>query len=498
MRALLISLCVFSISAFAQSIYSPYPSRTTILAQSHQSRSNASVVNHIRTHSQGRIVLGYVTPWNPRGTRTAEQFRGKFDIISPAWHTVDAVHTGGKTYYTVGGGAPSPADEEWLRRMQKSAKDANGNLLPEVNISPRYVLDRFSPEDLVEMLASDALMEALVRSIIESVDANSYDGVVFECAAVWAIEPLVRMLSEQLHDRGRTIVSVIPALKQDLDEPQKQSNKITTHGMKILSPLVDYIMIMTYDHAGQQGRAYQDVYNIEALPKDSPLRQDGVRCPGPNTPLEYLTVNAEHLSATAGLEGPSDAFVMQSGLGLDSLSTSVSRKMLVGLPLYGYSYAVGWFDQHSSSSQGVPRIPPSSPIASKDNDTEAQALSREKAERKEEQAPTIVPVLRFPGEPFKHEDLIATLTQNKALIRLDESSQEQYFDYVAPLPASQHPKLTKEEAEQVQKPLASYYRAYFPSPHTMKRRLSTMEDFPEMGVALWDLGQCGEWLLHEL
>lgn len=494
MRAVLLWLWVVSTAAFAQTFYSPYPSRTTILAQSNQSRGNASVVDHVRTHTEGRTVLGYVTPWNPRGVGLAEKFRGKFDIISPAWHTVDVVHTGGKTYYEVGGGAPSKQDEEWMRRLQKSAKDGAGRLLPEINISPRFVLDRFTPEDLVELLAANELVEALVRSIIESVDEHNYDGVVFECAAVWAIEPLVKMLASHLHDRGRTIVTVIPALRQEDDDATVQANKITVHGMKTLSPIADHVMVMTYDHAGQQGRAYQDVYNISALPDKSPLAQDGVRCPGPNTPLDFVTINAEQLSGE--LEGRDGLFKMQGMGGANEMPAP--NKMLMGLPLYGYSYAVGWFDQQSASSQGVPRVPPSSPIGSKDNDTDAQAASREKALEREERTASVVPVLRFPGEPFKYEDLTATLKDNKALIRLDESSQEQYFDYIAALPPSQQPKPGEDELNVANKPLASYYRAYFPSAHTMKSRLKALSDFPQMGIALWDLGQCGEWLLHEL
>ncbi|UZJ55521.1 hypothetical protein CBS101457_004841 [Exobasidium rhododendri] len=477
----------------AQSIDSPFPSRTTIIAQSNNSRSNATIADHIRTHSQDRTVLGYVTPWNPRGTSNAEKFRGKFDIIAPAWHTVDVVHVDGKTTYEVGGGMPSKEDEEWVRRMQNPAKDGEGRTLPQVNISPRYVLDRFTPEDLVELLGQELLMEELVREIMESVDTNGYDGVVFECAAIWAVEPLIRMLADQLHEKGRTIVTVIPALRQDADDQTEQANKIAMHGMKTLSPIVDYIMVMTYDHAGQQGLAFQDVYDVNILPPESPLRQDGVRCPGPNTPLDYLTINAEQLSGDleALLSG---GFVMQSE---QDSAAPLSSKMLMGLPLYGYTYSVGWFDQHSNSSLGVARIPPSSPIASKDNDTAAQASSREKATKREEQTSSVVPVLRFPGEPFKHDDLIEILKKNKALIRIDEASQEQYFDYVATLPPSKQPKVAEEDASS-QKPLASYYRAYFPSAHTMFSRLNAMHDFPGMGIALWDLGQCGEWLLQEL
>jgi hypothetical protein len=131
----------------AQDIHSPYPSRSTILAQADQIQSNSSIVNHIRKHTQDRIVLGYVTPWNPRGTLLAEEYRGKFDMISPTWHTADVVHTGGKAYYSVGGDPPGQAEIDWMRRMQSTAKDGSGNELPKVKILPRYVLDKFSLDE---------------------------------------------------------------------------------------------------------------------------------------------------------------------------------------------------------------------------------------------------------------------------------------------------------------------------------------------------------------
>lgn len=491
-----LGIAISACPSLTQDIHSSYPSRTTILAQSNITHSNASVVNHIRKHTQDRIVLAYVTPWNPRGIHIAEAYRGKFDIISPAWHTADVIHTGGKTYYQIGGSPSGDVEVDWMRRMQKPAKDGNGRELPTVNISPRYVLDRFTPEELVELLTSDENMASMTRTIVESVEEHDYDGIIFECAAVWAIEKLLAMLAEELHNRGKTIVTVIPALRQDKDPSNVQATSITLHATSILAPLVDYLMIMTYDHAGPTGRPYKEVYDVDALPTDSPLRQEGVRAPGPNTPLDYLTINAEQLSAE--LEGVQSNifFPMQ---GQQSKSFSISSKMLMGLPFYGYSYSIGWFDQTSSSTHGVVRIPPSSPIASKDNDTDAQAASRQKAQRKEDETPTVIPVLRFPGEPFKQDDLIGILEDSKALVRLDESSHEQYIDYVAKLPPSRQPNLTEEEKLQSNNQAqASYYRTYFPSAHTIKSRLQAMDDFPQMGVAIWELAFGGNWLLDEL
>lgn len=488
---------------YAQSLYSPYPSRTTILALANKPRGNATTANHIRTHTADRTVLGYVTPWNPRGTGLAERFRGKFDILSPAWHTVDVTHTGGQTFYSVGGGATSAADTAWQERLQNAAKDGDGSELAPVNIMPRFVLDRFKAEDLLELVQSDALMESLAVGVFDSVMDNGYDGAVFECAAVWVIEPLVKAMAERLHQNGKKLAVVIPALRNEGDkEVLEHTNKISIHAMRTLSPLADYTMVMTYDHAGRQGRAYGNVYDITTLPEGSPMRQDGVRTPGPNTPLEYLEHNIEQL--TADLEvvtgGP------QFAMGADTMYSNegAAEKLLVGLPLYGYTYSIGWFDNAVTASQSVPRLPPTSPLAAKDNDTDAQAASRAKAEKREQDTPNVVPLQRFAGEPFKHEDLVAQLRLSKALIRLDESSQEQMFDYVAALPPSIAER-QKQKSDGVDGTLktetgamASYFRAYFPSAYTMRKRLQVIGQTPGVGIALWDIGQAGEWLLHEL
>lgn len=499
---ILICFCVLVALCQSQSLYSPYPSRTTILALSNKSRENATVVNHIRRHTSGRTVLAYVTPWNPRGTILAEEFRGKFDIISPAWHTIDPAHVDGKTYYNVGGGTTGKGDDEWVKRMQNPGKDGNGDPLPPVNISPRYVLDQFTAEDLLELLQNDELMEQMARNVYLSVMDNGYDGAVFECAAVWAIEPLIKLIGEKLHAENKTLTVVIPALRGEHGEEATTSNKIAIHGMRVLSPLADYTMVMTYDHAGLAGVQYGDVYDKSALPEGSALAQDGVRTPGPNAPLEYLEQNLEQLTGQLEvMEGPQ--FSM-SGSGVDSVynSEGAAERLLVGLPLYGYTYPIAWFDNTIVAQDSVPRLPPASPLVANDNDTDAQAKAREKADKKDRENTNIVPLLRFAGEPFKHADLEARLKQNKALIRLDEKSHEQYFDYVDQLsPSIIEHMVRKNPTKKVdENPMAnaSYFRAYFPSAHTMKQRLQVILDKPGAGIALWDLGQAGEWLLHEL
>ena len=145
---------------------------------------------------------------------------------------------------------------------------------------------------------------------------------------------------------------------------------------------------------------------------------------------------------------------------------------------------------------------------------DAQAAARAKADKKEADS-RLQAVLRFAGQPFTHSELIARLEDHKvscgtsplcshalmlrwqALIRQEPQSGEQYIDFVAPMPSHQQPADVPPEANGG-KPFASYYRAYWPSANTMAMRAEVLRDYEEVGVALWDVGQAGEWLLAEL
>lgn len=82
-------------------------------------------------------------------------------------------------------------------------------------------------------------------------------------------------------------------------------------------------------------------------------------------------------------------------------------------------------------------------------------------------------------------------------MRQEPQSGEQYIDFVAAMPAHQQPKDVPADANGG-KPFASYYRAFWPSAHTMAMRAAVLADYTDVGVALWDVGQAGEWLLAEL
>ena len=61
-------------------------------------------------------------------------------------------------------------------------------------------------------------MYTMAENVFESVTELGYDGVVFECAAVWAIETLVKSMAEKLHQAGKVLAVVIPPLRSDKDQ----------------------------------------------------------------------------------------------------------------------------------------------------------------------------------------------------------------------------------------------------------------------------------------
>ncbi|CEH15922.1 Predicted member of glycosyl hydrolase family 18 [Ceraceosorus bombacis] len=505
------------LKAQAQGIDSQYPSRSAILSQSDNSTSKG-VHKHERRKMAGRTVLGYTSPWNPQGAELVEEYRGKFDVVVPCWHTVDIVRAqkGGEAFYEVRG-EMTERDRQWKDRLQVATREADlpghntsdtilssaeqDTRLPPVKVLPRFALDRWTPEDLAEMLTKEEHLEAFSSAVMTVIEEAGYDGLVIESNAVWAMKGLVEHLAALLRANDKQIGVVLPPLRTGhVDAEVEKTNRVVLHSIKTLGPIADFVHIMTYDYTGMNGQAFEDVYDTSSLPEGSPLAQDGVRTPGPNTPISWLEGNIEMLSGSLETPGAQNIFETNDMGHTEFVNQhGIADKLLFGVALYGYSYPVGWFETKSASKHGVPRIPPPSPLVSKDNSTSAQEAARAKADKKDEELAHRA-VLRFAGDAFTQRDLVGRLKVHKALIRLDEESQEQFLDYVAVLPPSQQPD-PKELPEGYNKgqPMASYYRAYFPSAHTISKRLSTVAELsPAAGVAFWDVGQAGRWLLEAI
>lgn len=497
--ALLLVITTLCKSASAQGLTTDYPSRSAILEQSEAIAANASLVNHSRKHLLGRHVMGYTTPWNPRGPELVERYRGKFDAVAPCWHTVEVVRTGdketGQTFYEIKG-EPTEAEKAWQARLQEGVEDVQkyGKTLEPVQVLPRFALDKWSTDDLAQMLSSAELATKLAAAVTATAIEGNYDGVVFEASAVWALESIVQVLSSQLHVVGKTLTVVIPALRPEARDPQgEKMNRIVLLALKRLGPLADHVHVMTYDFS-LRGRKLADTIYAKEVPQGSPLLQEGVRLPGPNTPLEWLQSNLEMMSGNLETPGSETVFGNVEEVAEYVDANNLKEKLLMGVALYGWAWPVSWHSYKTADAQGSPRLPPPSPIQSRDNDEEAQAAARAKADAKDE-ASAHIPVVRYGADPFTQPDLIARLQKHKALIRKDEVSGEQLLDYIAVLPEEHQPKDAPQDGRG---PLSGYYRAYFPSPATIRQRLEIIQDFDGAGAALWDVGQTASWLLDAL
>ncbi|CAO1618268.1 unnamed protein product [Parajaminaea phylloscopi] len=480
-------------SAQAQGLYSDHPSRSTILASA-DGRPLHDSGNHTRRHPK-IDVLGYVTPWHPRGYTLAEQYRGKFDTISPVWYTLRTDGDPSLQRYVLHGGPPTDADAHWYHRLRQSATDeSTGRTLPAVKVMPRVMLEDWTADDYRVLLGHTLEGMGFTEAIAAEVLTRGYDGVVLETGAAYAMREPIRLLSERLHDEGKQLVLVLPPLRRDTG----QVNELVLAAVRDLHPLADQIHVMTYDHLGPGGQLWTAPGDV---PPASPLAKDGVRTFGPNAPLSWMERNIRGISGR-GFDGeasfPSDAAddfasqhafvdVQASAAGSQTLS-----KLLAGVACYGYTYAVGWLD-----IDGKPQVvlPPSSPTAAKDNSTDEQEKYRTKAEQKEEgRRDTVFPILTKAGDSITFEELREVLQKNKVLVRQDEASRENFVDYLK----LREDGATQRRPDGTEAPIAWYRRAYFPSARTMRARLELVEELGAGGVALWDIGQGGSWLLHEL
>ncbi|CAO1616371.1 unnamed protein product [Sympodiomycopsis kandeliae] len=500
---LLVSLTLTTVAA--QDLYSEHPSRSAILAGWNSAPAVAEGSNHTRRNEQLNI-LGYVTPWNPEGYDLVENYRGRFDSVSPVWYTLKPT-LDDVTKYAIAGG-PNWQEVAWARRLsQPSNNEITGQELPPVKVLPRVLLEGWSKQQFSQLLSSFLEGMALTEAIVAEIVTRNFDGVVLETGAIWALYEPVKMLAERLHNEGKDLVIVLPAIR----DADPESNQLITSVAKRLAPIVDGMHVMTYDHLGPMGAPAKFE---RPIPEDSPLLRDGVRTPGPNAPHSFIRENIIALSGASdehekneedqgfatmeNREGssfdPRDATNFQpeyEAANTTSISpATILDKLLVGISMYGYEYPIAFMND-----AGIPQLttPPPSPIMSKDNSTAEQAKYRAKADKRDSTRP-VTPILGNAGKAITIRYLIDVLKNNKALVRKDAASGENYIEYVK----AKEDGSTHKTADGSEAPVAWYRRAFFPSPNTIRERLDTVEETRAGGIALWDVGQGGAWLLHQL
>lgn len=419
---LCLSISVSSVltSSQLELLKSEHPPSSIILSSSNQS----STTKNFKTGQ----TLGYITPWNPKGKELTLKYREKFDLVAPVWYTLHSKLTEGEEpVYEISGGPTNEDDKEWLKELQQ-VQDGQRK----VKIVPRFFVDGWAEQDFLAFLSkAPSSVESLSSMIVEKVETNGYDGIVFESSAIWILIPLIHSLAEELHKRSTTFTLVLPPLRDPVSHPSIQKvNELILKSAREAVRSVDHFSIMTYDHSGGAGGMSLDIDSpLLNLDSESPLRKpeySNIRLPGPNSPLDFISKNLE-LFSFRDLERSTEFGFNSNQMAFQDDQSTFESKLLMGIPLYGYTYPIAWISTVSGHS--IPRKPPLSPIKSKDQDEEAQAKARATAEKREqsESYKNLIPVLRAVGDAIVHHQVLEIM-EKRPLVRIDEASQEGIVD----------------------------------------------------------------------
>lgn len=179
-------------------------------------------------------VLGYVTPWNPRGRQLMEDYRDKFDLVSPVWYTVhaDEAKAGAGEVYVVRGGPPAKEDEEWYRRLQSPVSGGARS----IQVVPRFILDGWDQDNFQNLVFNETRWRLLSDAIMGVVAERSFDGVVFESGASYALGPPLTKLSEVLHANDKLLILVMPPVRAPGDGMTDSHNSSKQNRLNLVSP----------------------------------------------------------------------------------------------------------------------------------------------------------------------------------------------------------------------------------------------------------------------
>jgi hypothetical protein len=189
-------------------------------------------------------VLGYVTPWNSRGKQLVEDYREKFDLVSPVWYTVHADEAKNDDHvYVVRGGPPGEEDEAWYQRLQKP-RASSGALKP-LRVVPRFILDGWHQENFQNLLFNETRWRLLSNSIMDVVAERSFDGVVFESGASYALGAPLTKLSELLHAKDKLLILVMPPVRAPGDG-MADGKQAAQHTLLFHSSLLPRIQLLVW------------------------------------------------------------------------------------------------------------------------------------------------------------------------------------------------------------------------------------------------------------
>lgn len=440
----------------------------------------------------GLPVLGYVTPWHPRGKELVEAHRQKFDIVSPVWYTVHAL---GHDGYEVRGGPPTSNDEAWYQRLQQpttstaaSPEDGGAEqLLKPLQVVPRFMLDGWGQVEYQQFVFNETKWGLLSQAVMAVVNDKGYDGVVLEAGAAHALPQTLVQLSDALHDAGKILVVVmqpirtagekVDALAGNQAAMIEATNLMILQALPHLALVADYFSIMTYDMTGPGGRrvGMRDIQN-EQMAEAAAVHD--IREPGPNTNADWVQDNLIRFIEATDPTSTTTANQAQFEFTLEALQAS--RKFLMGVPLYGYKYPVVWADKVEGKF-----VNPTPTIAVHEHAMMTGAAAVQTRPRIPDNAK---PIMRDAGEPITATQIADLVKEHQPEIFKLVNEGEYYFDY-------------QPEKDGL------WTRVFLPTSESITHVLQTIQDVVEddlvysfggAGVALWEVGQSTDELLAAL
>lgn len=248
------------------------------------------------------IRLAYVTPWNSHGYDLAKWFASTFTHISPVWYQLVLNDDHDRTRPSLAGG--HDVDAGWLRELRTAYRPPK--------IVPRIQLQFTQKAAEAILYYPRGQAEQIAEVLVSEVEKYGYDGVALEVPAPHVFLSLIARIGDALHDIGKELVLVIPPQHV----PEQAGTVFNAEHVTELENEVDHFAVMTYDHAGALGRE------------------------GPNSPLPWMR-EVVHSLVQSG-DDDFEEYPDLADLADDSGSVNtMSSKILMGLPFYGYRFSRG-------------------------------------------------------------------------------------------------------------------------------------------------------------
>jgi chitinase domain-containing protein 1 len=255
----------------------------------------------------GFIKLGFVTPWNDRGYDLAKWFASKFTHISPVWYQL-ILQDNSKPELKGG----HDINQIWLQELKNAYRPPK--IIPRVQLQ----LSQKIAEAILYYPQGQA--ERLANILIAEIEKNDYDGITLELPAPHLFTALIGIIGDALHYIQKELVIVIPP-----QHTHEQRGMIfNANYIDEVVNDVDYFVVMTYDHAGAMGRE------------------------GPNSPLLWIKEVVRELLSDTQYDYKGDD--LDEIVDREELKKVRARKILMGLPFYGYKFSHAHAPEASTAS----------------------------------------------------------------------------------------------------------------------------------------------------